>query len=61
MSLSIQFKYKTKGKLSVVIVLLMKNTDFMQVLEVQNSKMGKLKAIVYCKLEAVLLDRKSVV
>ncbi len=55
MSLSIQFKYKTKGKLSVVIVLLMKNTDFMQVLEVQNSKMGKLKAIVYCKLEAVLL------
>lgn len=38
-----------------MIVLFMKNTDFMQVLEVQNSKMGKLKAVMYCKLEAVLL------
>ena len=27
-----------------MIVLFMKNTDFMQGLEVQNSKMGKLKA-----------------
>lgn len=39
----------------VMIVLFMKNTDFMQGLEVQNSKMGKLKAVMYCKLEAVLL------
>jgi hypothetical protein len=40
-------EYKTNGEFSVVIVPFMKNTDFMQVSEVQIPKMGKLKLELY--------------